>query len=356
MPRASTIAMRWSPRWKPVSRPEIAVTERGKSAAIFDPEQSPESLLDAATRAAQVTAAGQAHVWSLHVPSAGWPFRIVQVPQAADGAAVRPPGVAGKFYPADADELAQLIERSFPPIPVEPRPWPAVMVPHAGLMYSGRIAADVLRRVRFPATTIVIGPKHTPHGVEWAVAPHRAWSIPGATLAADLPLARQLAGAIPGLALDAAAHAQEHAIEVELPFIARLAPHTKIVGIALGGGDLARCRQFAAGLAEVLRSLPEQPLLVISSDMNHFASDAENRRLDEVALAALETLDPERLYETVTARRISMCGLLPAVIVLQTLRLLGRLQTCQRVAYATSADVSGDTSRVVGYAGALLGD
>jgi AmmeMemoRadiSam system protein B len=230
------------------------------------------------------------------------------------------------------------------------------MVPHAGLVYSGRIAAETLRRVRIPQTVIILGPKHTPQGMEWAVAPHDAWSIPGAMMPGDPDLARKLIQAIPGLHLDAAAHAQEHAIEVELPLIARLAPQTRIVGIAVGAGDLAGCRRFAAGLAGVLGSLSEPPLLVISSDMNHFASDAENRRLDELALAAMETLDPEQLYKTVTRRHISMCGVLLAVIVMETLRSLGRLHQVQRVAYATSGEVSGDLSRVVGYAGVLLGE
>jgi AmmeMemoRadiSam system protein B len=142
---------------------------------------------------------------------------------------------------------------------------------------------------------------------------------------------------------------------VELPFIARLAPQTKVVGIAIGAGDLARCRAFSAGLAKVFRACPEPPLLIISSDMNHFASDAENRRLDQIALAAMESLDVERFYDTVRSQHISMCGLLPAIIVMETLRELGQLKRCQRVDYATSADVSGDTSRVVGYAGVLLG-
>jgi AmmeMemoRadiSam system protein B len=108
-------------------------------------------------------------------------------------------------------------------------------------------------------------------------------------------------------------------------------------------------------LAEVLRRQAERPLLVISSDLNHYASDSENRRLDALALAALEGLDPAALYETVGQRHISMCGLLPAIVVLETLRELGTLQRCQRVAYTTSADVTGDTSRVVGYAGMLFG-
>ena len=89
--------------------------------------------------------------------------------------------------------------------------------------------------------------------------------------------------------------------------------------------------------------------------MNHFAGDDENRRLDEIALAALETLDPATVFQTVTEHNISMCGLRPAVVVLETLRQLNQLNNSQRTGYATSAEVSGDTSRVVGYAGMLFG-
>jgi AmmeMemoRadiSam system protein B len=171
----------------------------------------------------------------------------------------------------------------------------------------------------------------------------------------DLELARQLAGAIPGLELDAQAHQREHAIEVELPFLARLAPQSRVVAIAIDQGDLQSCRDFAGGLAAVLRKCAEPPLLLISSDMNHFATDSENRRLDEMALAALERLDPEEVFETVTANGISMCGVLPAVIVLETLRQLNRLRCAKRAGYATSADVTHDVRRVVGYAGMLFG-
>src|SRR5262249_48045331 len=149
----------------------------------------------------------------------------------------------------------------------------------------------------------------------------------------------------------AAAHQREHAIEVELPLLARLAPETKVVGIAVGHGDLDSCRRFAEGLAGVLREREDRPLLLISSDMNHFAPDAENRALDALALSALEKCDPAELYRTVTQHSISMCGVLPAIIVLETLRLLGQGKHAERVGYATTADVTGDTSRVVGYAG-----
>jgi AmmeMemoRadiSam system protein B len=101
--------------------------------------------------------------------------------------------------------------------------------------------------------------------------------------------------------------------------------------------------------------MDERPLLVVSSDMNHYASDAETRRLDEMALDAMETKDAEELYQTVTSKHISMCGVLPAVIVMETLKKLKKMKKMERVAYGTSGDVSGDKSRVVGYAGMLIG-
>src|SRR5262249_54926520 len=227
------------------------------------------------------------------------------------GPAVRPAAVADKFYPADAAELSKIVNDLLAP-KRKSKTAAAAMVPHAGLRFSGPIAAAVFRRLSIAPTVIVLGPKHTPLGMDWAVAPHETWSMPGFNVASDPDLARKLAEAIPGLALDALAHQQEHGIEVELPFIARLAPETKVVGIAIGHGDLDSCRRFADGLAAVLRACETMPLLLISSDMNHFATDEENRRLDEMAIAALDRLDPELLYETVTENQISMCGVLPA--------------------------------------------
>ncbi|MFT7639890.1 MAG: AmmeMemoRadiSam system protein B, partial [Pirellulaceae bacterium] len=105
----------------------------------------------------------------------------------------------------------------------------------------------------------------------------------------------------------------------------------------------------------VIAQLNPKPLLVISSDMNHFATDEENRRLDEMALAAMETLDAKKLYDVCQQNRISMCGMLPAVVIMETLRQTSGLAKMERAGYSTSADVTGDKSRVVGYAGMMLG-
>jgi AmmeMemoRadiSam system protein B/AmmeMemoRadiSam system protein A len=329
------------------------VMERNRSALVFDPQASATELVETAGRQAAVRRPSGAALYSLETLTREPRLVLTSVPRPVRGPATRPAAVAGKFYPADAGELSSLLDELLAG-ERQPEPWAAAMVPHAGLPYSGRLAADVLKRIAIPRTVIVLGPKHTPLGVEWAVAPQQTWAMPGFAVESDIILARRLMQAIPGLELDAAAHEQEHAIEVELPFLAWLAPSTRVVGIALGEADWPACRRFAEGLAEVLQPRQDQPLLLISSDMNHFATDAENRRLDALALAALERCNPRDVYETVTTNHISMCGVVPAVIVLETLRLLGSEGRAQRVGYATSADMTGDTSRVVGYAGMLF--
>ena len=333
----------------------VLVVERNKSALLLDPGRSPEDLLAEGARQACVRDPNNAAVFSLAALSSATRVSVLTVPRASVGPADRPPAVAGAFYEADAAALGQTVDALLGGTGTGGEDWPAAMVPHAALRYSGRIAAGVLKRLRIPKTVIVIGPKHTQLGVDWAVAPHRRWLLPGAAVESDVDLARALCDAVAGLELDAAAHQGEHGVEVELPLLARLAPWAKVVGVAVGEADLDGCRRFAAGLAGVLRDREDPPLLLVSSDMNHYASDAENRRLDEMALSALETGDPGLLYSTVRENEISMCGVLPAVIVLETLRLLGRFSRTERAGYATLADVTGDTSRVVGYAGMLFG-
>ncbi len=336
----------------------VLVLERNKTALVYDPHRTPDELLTDAAEQARVTDPLTAAVYSLDAATNLEQFAVSTAPKPVRGPAVRPAAVAGMFYDGDGAELCRTVDRllqSALVVPAETQPWAAAMVPHAGLKFSGRIAADVLRRIEIPRTVLVLGPKHTQLGMDWAVTPQQAWALPGGGVESDFMLARHLCQAIPGLEMDAAAHQREHAIEVELPLLARLAPEARVVGIAIGAGRLEDCRRFAAGLAELLRQRKDRPLLLISSDMNHFADDAETRRLDEFALAALDRGDPAELHETVTRHNISMCGVLPAVIVLETLRLLGRFRRAERVGYATTADVTGDTSRVVGYAGMLFG-
>jgi AmmeMemoRadiSam system protein B len=266
----------------------------------------------------------------------------------------RPPAVAGTFYPADPSKVTRMIDQWCAGAASEQGPWRAALIPHAGWIFSGRIAAEVLQRIHMPSTIVILCPKHRAGGAECAIAPWQRWAYPGGTLETNVPLAEQLAREVPGLQFDERPHRLEHAIEVQLPLLSRFAPDSQIVGISIGRIELPQCQNMAASLAHLLRDQPGDILLVISSDMNHFADDVENRRLDELALEALDQLDPERLYHTCRREQISMCGMLPAVIVLTALQRLDRLHRAVRVNYTTSAEASGDRSRVVGYAGMLF--
>jgi AmmeMemoRadiSam system radical SAM enzyme/AmmeMemoRadiSam system protein B/AmmeMemoRadiSam system protein A len=332
----------------------VLVSDSSRSAWVFDPQLSAEELLTEAVQQAGFTDAARANVLSMAVVSTEQRVSIANVPRPQQGPEVRPAAVAGMFYPAMSEEIDHALDEMLPR-KTEPQSWPAVMVPHAGWKYSGRLATEVFSRVKIPEQVIVLCPKHRAGGTDWAVAPHRTWSLPGREVESDPELARQLAEAITDLELDAVAHRQEHAVEVHLPLIARLAPHARVVGITIGGGELTGLQRFGQQMAEVLRNSRPRPLLVISSDMNHFADQPETRRLDRLALDAMESLDPKRLYETVRENRISMCGMAPAVIVMETLRQWDCLSRCESVGYTTSAEASGETNRVVGYAGMLLG-
>ena len=331
----------------------VIVTERQKTAWVFDQSKTVDELIAAAAQECKVNEPAFAQLFSVGFQSTRTELTHAALPKPVRGPSERPAGVAGKFYPSDLNEMNRKLDELLAG-EATPEPCKAVLVPHAGWQFSGRLAAAVLKRVRLSKSVIVIGPKHTAQGSEWAVAPHNIWRLPGESLLSDYMLADRLANEIEGLEMDAAAHQNEHSIEVELPIIQRLAPDTNVVGIAIGGGNLQRCEQFATGMAKVISEMEEKPLLIISSDMNHFANDEENRRLDALALADLDRLDEDALFNTCHQNQISMCGLLPAVIVLKTLKKLGGVHQSRKVGYSTSADVSGDTSRVVGYAGRIF--
>jgi len=242
--------------------------------------------------------------------------------------------------------------------PSEKRQTDAVLVPHAGWQYSGKLAAQTLKQVKIPRWVIIFAPQHRGGGVEWAVAPHKIWLLPGKNVEANLAMTDRMIQAVDFFAYDAVPHAQEHAIEVLLPILARLAPETKISALAMSMTTWEMIRQGAAQFATFLNSLPERPLMIISSDMNHFADEETTRRVDRIALDAIYRAAaeqrPEYALQTIYEQRISMCGVVPMVFVMETLRCLGRLDRVEEVGYTTSAEASGDGSRVVGYAGLVF--
>lgn len=149
------------------------------------------------------------------------------------------------------------------------------------------------------------------------------------------------------------AHLYEHSLEVQVPFLQYLQPELKIVPICLGPIELEACLDIGRALAEAVLEFDHPVLLVASTDMSHYVSAEVAQKLDGLAIKEILKLDPEGLYNTVRQYGISMCGYVPTTITLEASRLLGAKQA-ELVKYATSGDVNGDYSRVVGYAGFII--
>lgn len=264
----------------------------------------------------------------------------------------RPPAVAGQFYQGSASRLRSQVEQ-YVVKDVAKEAVIGLMSPHAGLMYSGHVAGAVYSSIRFPRTFVLIGPNHTGMGASRSLMAEGEWEIPFGSLSIDEPLARAIQRQAPGMADDARAHVYEHSLEVQLPFISYFSPQAKIVPITLGLVPLEDCRDIGAGIAAAVREAGYDIVIAASSDMSHYVSDATARAQDGRALDALLALDPERLYRTVAQERISMCGFIPAAVMLSAALSLGAREA-RLIRYATSGEVSGDYDQVVGYAGVIV--
>jgi AmmeMemoRadiSam system radical SAM enzyme/AmmeMemoRadiSam system protein B/uncharacterized protein (TIGR00296 family) len=274
----------------------------------------------------------------------------------------RPAILANTFYPGDPTEMQSVLSEHYARSgSVASSKTLAIMAPHAGMKYSGQVAMDAWKSAEPNGTVILIGPKHTQLGADWAVSPSTAWLLPdGQSFETDLELSQRIVQSVSGMEFDAAAHAREHAIEIQLPFLQFVTEHRqskpaqrpKIVAIEMANTNWHDLEVAAKQLASVLREIEPRPLLVVSSDMNHFMPETENRRRDELALEALRAGDPQALLECCRQHSISMCGVIPAAMVMQTLKELGEATQVESLSYDTSATSSGDTHRVVGYASA----
>ncbi len=265
---------------------------------------------------------------------------------------VRRPAVAGLFYPSQPEQVEADLSRLLED--VEPKASPrAVVVPHAGWMYSGQVAGAVYGRLALPRLVVLLGPNHTGLGPWGSIMTRGRWAIPGGEIAVAAPLARRILSLARELEEDTAAHEREHALEVQLPFLRRLRPDVEFVPVTLMKTDLAFCERVGQAVATAVRDSPEPVLLLSSTDLNHYESQAVSNRKDRLAIEAIVTLDPERLQRAVRDHRISMCGIAPTTALLAALRDLGA-QQAEVVRYMTSGDISGDYERVVGYCGVII--
>jgi MEMO1 family protein len=265
---------------------------------------------------------------------------------------VRPPAVAGKFYPSDPSLLRANIQSYLSPRPERLTAFGCI-VPHAGYMYSGQVAGAVYSALDLPACCILLCPNHTGMGQPLAIMSSGEWQTPLGSARIDAEMATSLRQNFPLLTEDDEAHRKEHAAEVELPFLQLLVADLTFVPIALGTANFEVLCALGNTIADVLERKSGKVLIIASSDMNHYEDDRVTREKDGKAIECILALDARGLFDVVMKEEISMCGFGPAVAMLTASSRLGATRG-ELIKYATSGDVSGDRDMVVGYAGIVI--
>jgi AmmeMemoRadiSam system protein B len=283
---------------------------------------------------------------------------------------LRRAAVAGSWYPGTPERLAADVDRYIAGAGVEPLPHVrAIVAPHAGLMYSGPVAAfsyDVARKTRY-STIVLVGPSHYVPFRGVSIWPRGAWETPFGPVPIDEPVAAAITEAAPAVIVDRAdAHGREHSLELQLPFVAHLWPGAAIVPLVMGH----QTRETAEALGDAIAAavsrgsqvsstndlrpqFPGDVLLVASSDLSHYEDATTAAAMDTVVMRHVEALDADGLMTTLHREPRHACGGGPIVSVLRAARQLGATQA-RLLHYADSGDVSGDKSSVVGYMAAAI--
>ncbi|MDD4162695.1 MAG: MEMO1 family protein [Methanothrix sp.] len=256
---------------------------------------------------------------------------------------MRLPAVAGQFYPGSGAELERQLDGMLHP--EKELPVLGAVVPHAGYVYSGQVAAAAYSRLPKAETYVIIGPNH--HGLGSPVALSReSWRTPLGDVESDLELADALAGSI--IDYDETAHLHEHSIEVQIPFLQKRFQGFKILPICMGLQDEQTAVEVGRELSLAVKKTNRSCILIASSDFTHYEPQETARKVDAKLLEAILNMDVPELYERVYRYDATACGYGPIAVTITTAAALGA-KTGKLLAYATSGDVSGDYSQVVGY-------
>ncbi|MDW8083796.1 MAG: AmmeMemoRadiSam system protein B [Candidatus Caldarchaeum sp.] len=275
----------------------------------------------------------------------------------------RRPAVAGLFYEATKKELLKQVEDCFlsgvGPGTLPKKTWgksrvPALICPHAGLMYSGPVAAHaylLLEKYSPPESVIVFGPNHYGIGTIVSIYPSGYWSTPLGDVKIDDELAEKIAQTREFFFLDEASHSREHSIEVQLPFLQYVYGEFEFVPICINDQSLETCVEIGEAVAEVVHG--RNVLMIASTDFTHYEPHETVLKKDRLALERIAELDVAGLYRVLESHRITMCGYGAVAALLSAAKKLGA-EKAHTLKQATSGDTSGEYESVVGYASCII--
>ncbi|MBU0758988.1 MAG: AmmeMemoRadiSam system protein B [Candidatus Omnitrophica bacterium] len=265
---------------------------------------------------------------------------------------IRKPVVAGQFYPQTEASLKKMLA-SLVDTASEKQDAKGLILPHAGYVYSGPVAGATISKVAVKKTVVILGADHTGSGSPFSVARKDSWLTPLGEVKIDTEIAEAILRSGDLLKDDSQSHANEHSIEVELPFLQYVRSDVKIVPIIVSRADVKKYQQLAADITEGLKKVGRSVTLVASTDFTHYESRESAEAKDRLAIEAILSLDEEKLSRVVQENRISMCGAAPTCVLLAACKNIGA-KHAGLVKYQTSGDITGDYSSVVGYAGMVI--
>jgi hypothetical protein len=268
---------------------------------------------------------------------------------------IRRAAVAGSWYPGTASALTAAVDRCLSSVSRElSGELVALVAPHAGLMYSGPVAAHAYHLLRDRAfdVAILVGPSHFVGFDGVAILSSGGFATPLGIASIDESCARALRDASPIIRDTPAPHSREHSLEMQLPFLQHLAPSMPIVPLLMGHQTAQTARALGDALATALEG--RRALLVASTDLSHYHDADAARALDAVVIDCVSRLDADALQRALDARPEHACGGGPTVAVMRAATQLGARDAIV-LNYADSGDVSGDKTSVVGYLAAAIG-
>ena len=265
---------------------------------------------------------------------------------------IRQPVVSGQFYPDDVDQLKKQLN-SYVDKDCKKSDVLGVIAPHAGYMFSGRVAGCVFSQINIPDNIIILAPNHTGYGQPYSVWPDGSWRTPMGDVNVDEDLVDRLVSSNEALTKDYDAHRQEHSAEVILPFLQYINPEIKIVVIVVMSKELEKLKELGRCISRVIKDSRSNTLVVASSDMTHQESEASANKKDKIAIDEVINLDEDGLYEKVNEMDISMCGVYPTISMMTCSKERGA-SSANLAMYETSGKTTGDYGHVVGYAGVII--
>jgi len=263
---------------------------------------------------------------------------------------MRKPAVSGQFYPKNPNDLNKQLDRCFHDVEMEKRHVIGAVIPHAGYIYSGNVAAHVFSKLQDVKTFVIIGLNHRGMGSAVAVSA-QPWETPLGTVEVDYDFIQALPKRI--IDTDETAHIYEHSIEVQLPFLQYRFKKFKIVPISMSLQDEETAKEVGDEVSETVKKLRSKAVILASSDFTHYEPDSVAREVDRHVVKPILELDVPEFYKRIRNKNASVCGVGPIAAMMHAVKELGA-KGGEVIKYATSGEVARDMTSVVGYAGIII--